>query len=429
MFPDRVRYSVQGGTDIEFPRMVRVRQEYGGAGVADVAAAVDAAVAGLRLPDLSGKRIAVTAGSRGIADIVPVTRRLVGILREKGASPFVFPAMGSHGGGDALGQIRCLAANGITEESVGCPIVSSMETVKIGEAAGVDVHCDRHAWEADGIVVCNRIKPHPNFKADIESGLCKMLAVGMGKHRGAAAIHQLGFDRFADAIPRAAETHVAAGRILFGLGLVENAREETMLVEALPPRRLIEGEKRLLAVARKSMARFLLPRIDVLIVDEIGKNISGSGMDPNVTGRPLSGLPGFETVPIRKIAVLDLTPETGGNATGIGAADITTLELVRKIDFTAVYTNAMTSTELNAGKIPVFVNSEREAIAVALICCPRVTPATALVARIRNTLCLAEIEVSESYLPLLAGNPEFAVLSEPRPMAFDAGGRLLRNWT
>lgn len=427
MFPDRIAYSIEGGTDIAFPRMLTIRQNYDRTEIDDVPAALRRSVAALSLPDLKGKRIAVTAGSRGIADIDVVTRETVRILRERGAEPFIFPAMGSHGGGKADSQVRYLAGYNITEESMGCPIRSSMETVEIGVLAnGVRVYCDRIAWESDGIVVCNRVKPHPNFKGEIESGLCKMLCIGMGKHKGAASLHQLGFDTFASVVPEAAEVHLRAGKILFGVGLMENAYDRIMLVEAIAPERIIEAEKRLLAAAKKSMARFLLPKIDVLVVDEIGKNISGSGMDPNVTGRPLSGLPGFETIPIRKIVVLDLTPETLGNSTGLGAADVTTLGLVKKIDFDYVYTNAMTSTELMAGKLPVFVNNDREAVAVGIICCPRVTPQTALVARIRNTLSLGEIQVSESYLPLLEGRKEFTILSEPAPMRFDAAGKLSR---
>ncbi|MCC8189863.1 MAG: lactate racemase domain-containing protein [Planctomycetes bacterium] len=428
MFPDRMHYTIQGGTDIAFPRLLRLRQNYDPSRVEDIPAAVREAVAAVPLPDLRGKRIAVTGGSRGVANIDTVTRCVVDILKERGAEPFIFPAMGSHGGGKAEGQTEYLAGYNITEASMGCPVVSSMETVEIGAlACGVPVYCDRSAWEADGIVVINRVKPHPNFKGEIESGLCKMIAIGMGKHKGAASLHQRGFDTFAEVLPEAAGVHLRAGKILFALGLVENAYDETACIEALPPAAIIEGEKRLLAEAKRRIAKFLLPKIDVLIVEEIGKNISGSGMDPNVTGRPLSGLPGFATVPIRKIVVLDLTPETMGNATGLGPADVTTLGLIKKINFDYVYTNAMTSTELMAGKLPVFVNNDREAIAVGIICCPRVTPETALVAKIKNTLCLGEIEVSESYLPLVTGREEFTVVSDPRPMRFDAAGRLLRD--
>lgn len=428
MFPDRVDYTIQGGTDIDFPRMVKIRQNYDPSHVADIPAEVRKTVAALALPDLRGKRIAVTAGSRGVANIDTITRALVDALKERGAEPFVFPAMGSHGGGKAESQKKYLAGYNITEETMGCPVLSSMDTVEIGKLAnGVTVYCDKIAWESDGIVAVNRVKPHPNFKADIESGLCKMLCIGMGKHKGAASLHQRGFDSFGSVVPEAAQVHIDAGKILFAVGLVENAYDETMIIEALPPAQIIEGEKRLLAAAKKSIAKFLLPKIDVLIVEEIGKNISGSGMDPNVTGRPLSGLPGFETIPIRKIVVLDLTDETMGNATGLGPADVTTLQLVKKINLDYVYTNAMTSTELMAGKIPVFVNNEKEAIAVGIICCPRVTPQTALVAKIKNTLCMGEIEVSESYLPLLEGKKEFAVVSEPRAMRFDGEGRLIRD--
>ena len=428
MFPDHIDYTIQGGTDIAFPNMVTIRQNYDDTHIANIPAATRESIDSLALGDVRGKRIAVTAGSRGVANIDVVTREIVARLKELGAQPFVFPAMGSHGGGKADSQVRYLAGYNITEETVGCPILSSMETVEIGALPnGVKVYCDKIAWESDGIIAVNRVKPHPNFKASVESGLCKMLVIGMGKHKGAASIHQLGFDMFGDVLPAAAAVHVAAGKMLGAVGLVENAYDETMVIRAFRPEGIIEGDKELLTIARESMARFLLPRIDVLVVEEIGKNISGSGMDPNVTGRPLSGLPGFETIPIRKIVVLDLTEETMGNATGLGPADVTTLGLVRKINFDYVYTNAMTSTELMAGKLPVFVNNDKEAIAVGIICCPRVTPETALVAKIKNTLCLGEIEVSESYLPLLEGDDRFTIVSGPRPMRFDRDGALIKQ--
>ncbi|MCL1999993.1 MAG: DUF362 domain-containing protein [Planctomycetes bacterium] len=426
MFPDRMEYTIEGGVDIDFPRLVTIRQNYPREKVEDIPAELRRSVARLSLPNLAGKRIAVTAGSRGVANIDSLTRELVRLLRERGADPFVFPAMGSHGGGKAESQKKYLSGYGITEEAMGCPILSSMETVEIGALAdGIKVYCDKIAWEADGIVAVNRIKPHPNYKADIESGLCKMLCIGIGKHKGAASLHQLGFDTFERTVPAAAEVHLQAGRIIFGVALVENAYDETMIVQAITPSRIIPEEKRLLVIAKRSIAKFLLPKIDVLIVEKIGKNISGSGMDPNVTGRPLSGLPGFETIPIRKIVVLDLTDETMGNATGLGTADVTTLGLIKKINFDYLYTNAMTSTELMAGKLPVFVNNQKEAIAVGIICCPRVAPDTALVAKIRDTLSLGEIEVSESYLPLLEGKKEFSIVSKPQPMRFDATGNLL----
>ncbi len=426
MFPEKIAYSIQGGTDIEFPRMVRVRQNYDTAKIDDIAGTVERQIRALSLPDLHGKRIAITAGSRGIHGIAVVTRAIVDTLRDRGAVPFVFPAMGSHGGGEAESQKEYLAGYGITEASMGCPILSSMDTVVVGSLeSGEQVHCDRLAWEADGIVVCNRVKPHPNFKGEVESGLCKMAAIGMGKHAGAASMHRLGFDLMADTLQEAAGVLLRSGKILFGLGLVENAYDRLLRIEALPPGEIIAGDKRLLREAKKSIARFLLPKIDVLVVDRIGKNISGSGMDPNVTGRPLSGLPGFDTIPIRKIVVLDLTPETMGNSTGLGAADVTTTKLVRKINFNYVYTNAMTSMELMAGKLPVFVNSDREAIAVGMICCPRTTPQTSLVVRIRDTLSLDEIEVSENYLPMLCGREDITILSEPRTMRFDADGNIM----
>ena len=335
--------------------------------------------------------------------------------------------MGSHGGATAEGQVKVLAGYGITEESMGAAIRSSMEVVEIGRLEdGTPLYIDRIASEADGIVIANKIKPHADFKANYESGLVKMLCIGLGKHKGAVTLHRHGFDRFDKVLPEAAEVLLDRLPILFGLAILENAFDDLMRLEIIPPERILSREKELLEIAKASIGRLLFPSIDLLVVDEIGKNISGEGMDPNVTGRPGSGLPGFSNAPtIQKIVVLDVTPESHGNGVGIGLADITTRRFVEKIDLGAIYTNAITATILDPAKLPVIMNSDKEAIAIALKTCNRVTPDSVRVVRIINTLELHRIWVSPALSEEVDKNENLSVAGAEAPMSFDVSGRLL----
>jgi hypothetical protein len=422
----RVRFQIDGGFALAFPRMVSVEQRFPRPRVADVAATVREQLrAKVDGAALRGKRVAVGLGSRGMDNLPRVARTVLDQLRAWGAAPFVVPAMGSHGGGTVEGQLAVLASYGLTEEALGVPILASMETVLLGRMPdGTPVHWDRHAFEADGVVVVNRVKPHADFKAEYESGLLKMLTFGLGKHHGAAALHRHGFDRVGELIPLVGRIVLEHVPVLFGVALVENAYDETMIAEVVRRDDLLAREPELLRVAKEHVARLRLPSIDVLVVDRIGKEISGEGMDPNVTGRPGSGLPGFDAPPIQKIVALGVTPKSFGNGVGIGVADVSTARCVESLDLGAMYTNAVTATILGPARLPVILNTDREAIAVALRTCNRVEPPRARVVRIGSTLEVHRYQVSEAFLPELQGRADLAVTSEPFELRFTPEGDL-----
>lgn len=417
--------TIEGGMVYPFPPLIPVDQHFDRKRLHDIDAAVTEQLR--RIPDghVAGKSIAITVGSRGIMGLVEITRALVAGLRAKGAHPFLVPSMGSHGGATAEGQVAVLKGYGITEQSTGAEIRSSMEVVEVARLAdGTPLYIDRIAWEADGIVLANKIKPHADFKAGYESGLVKMLCIGLGKHRGAVALHNHGFARFPEILPEAGARLLERLPVLFGLAILENAFDDLMALEVIPRDRILAREKELLEVAKASIGRLDFTDIDVLIVDEIGKNISGEGMDPNVTGRPGSGLPGFDALDIQKIVALDVTPQSHGNGVGIGSADLSTRRCVEKIDLGAVYTNAITATILNPAKLPMVLNSDHDAIVVALKTCNLITPETARIVRIRNTLEIQRIWVSPALLPHVKASDRLSVAGPQRPMAFDATGRL-----
>ncbi|HXH84531.1 MAG TPA: [Fe-S]-binding protein [Candidatus Tectomicrobia bacterium] len=413
------------------PRMLRVRQTFPRPRVDDIPAAVARALEAARLPVKRGDTVAVGAGSRGIANIDVIVGATVRWLRDLGARPFVFPAMGSHGGGTPEGQLSVLEHYGITEATMGCPIRATMDVVQVGEALGLPVWLDRHASEADWIGLVNRVKPHTDFKGTIESGLFKMMTIGLGKYRGAIQYHraniQHGYETVITAVGR---EMLAKARIGFGLAVVENGYDETGHIEAFAAADLEAGERRLLKQAREWMARLPFSPIDVLIVEEIGKNISGAGMDTNVIGRPSNPHEPFPADPrILWIVALDLTEESYGNATGIGNADFTTRRLVDKIDMKPTLINCITACAPNGAKIPATYETDREAIETALSCIGLTLPDRARVIRIKNTLVLGELQVSEAFAPELAKRPDLEVLGEPIPLAFDATGRLLPVWS
>ncbi|MBI4591131.1 MAG: [Fe-S]-binding protein [Candidatus Rokubacteria bacterium] len=410
-----------------FPRMVRVRQTFPRPRVEDIPAAVHQALSAVSLPIKRGDRVAVGAGSRGIASIATIVRATVDHLKVLGARPFVFPAMGSHGGATPEGQLSVLAHYGITEATMGCPLRATMEVVRVGEALGLPVWLDRLAAEAEWIGVVNRVKPHTDFKGTIESGLFKMLTIGLGKQTGAAQYHranvQYGYETVITAVGR---EMLARARVAFGLGIVENGYDETARIEAFIARDLEAGERALLKDARAWMMRLPFSPIDVLIVEEVGKNISGAGMDSNVIGRPTNPHEPFPADPkILWIVVLDLTEESHGNATGIGNADFATRRLVEKIDMKATLINCLTACAPGGAKIPATFDSDREAVEAALDTIGLTPPQRARVIRIKNTLTLGEIELSEVFLPEVEKREDLAVVGEPRPLNFDAAGTLL----
>ncbi len=408
------------------PRMLRVRQSFTGPRLADIPGGVRSALAAAPLPIRRGDTVAVGAGSRGIANIATMVRATVDHLKAIGARPFVFPAMGSHGGATAEGQLDVLAHYGITESTLGCELRASMDVVQIGQALDMPVWLDRVASEADWIGLVNRVKPHTDFKGSIESGLFKMMTIGLGKLKGATQYHRASVNQGYETVITAVGHEVLAKvRIGFGLGIVENGYDETAKVEAFAAADLEAGERRLLKEAREWMARLPFSPIDVLVVEEMGKNISGSGMDTNVIGRPSNPHEPFPSDPkILWIVALDLTDESYGNDIGIGNADFATRRLVDKIDMKPTLINCITACQPNGAKVPATYDSDREAVETALSCIGRIPPERARVIRIKNTLMLGEIECSEAFLPAIANRPDLTVVGEARPLRFDAGGRI-----
>ncbi len=388
----------------------------------DIRAAVGEALRSVELP--TGK-VAVGVGSRGVGRISDVVAALVGFLKEAGAEPFVVPAMGSHGASTAEGQADVLRHLGVSEERVGCPVRATMEARKIGETpGGVSVYMDQNAFEADAVVVVNRIKPHTAFRGTVESGPTKMLAIGLGKQKGAYSIHAAGWGRIHETIPEAARVAVQSGKVAFGLAVLENADEEPYKVAAVPAEKLEESEAPLLEEAKRKLMRLPFDDIDVLVIDQIGKNISGDGADPNVTGRyPTSFASGGPNV--ERMVFLDLTPETGGNANGLGAADVVTERLVSKMDPPATYLNALTSTTPYPVKIPMTMPTDRMAIAAGLAMTAGVSPPNARLIRIKNTLKLRQMWVSEALLEEARDDERLRILEDVSPMDFDQDGSLL----
>lgn len=373
-----------------------------------------------------GARVAVTAGSRGIHGIAQMTRAVVDCVRELGGVPFVLASMGSHGGATANGQKAILASYGIDESTMGAPVDATMDVVQVAKTDdGVPVVLNRLAREADAVVLVNRVKPHTSFRGPFESGLMKMMTIGLGSHRGAALAHSMGAAGLPRMIPAWGRIILKEAPIALGVAILENAYEQTAKVVAVEPDELAAVEPVLLDEARELMPRIPVNRIDVLIVDRIGKNISGTGMDPNIIGRIwLEGIEEPESPRVERIVVLDLTPETHGNANGIGLADVTTRRLVDNIDFTATYANAMTSTFLNRAYIPIVGENDREAIEIALGASGNGGNPDARVMRIRSTLELEHLQASESLLPELSVMPEVGVSDEPAEMKFDGEGNL-----
>ena len=408
---------------VELPRLALVEQRIETPpAITDIRAAVREA---LRSAELPGGSVAVGVGSRGVGGIREIVAALVETLKEAGASPFVVPAMGSHGASTAEGQARVLAHLGVSEEGVGCPVRATMESVGIGETpAGVEVFMDRYAYEADSVVVVNRVKPHTSFRGNVESGPTKMLAIGLGKQKGALSVHAAGWANIHETIPQAARVAVENGKVAFGLAVVENADEEPCKVAAVPAGNFEEAEAPLLEEAKRNLARLPFEELDVLVVDEIGKNISGIGADPNVTGRYHS--PYASGGPkITRMAFLDLTEETGGNANGLGMADVVTERLASKVDRPATYLNSLTAAAPQSVKTPMVMPTDRAAIAAALLTCAGVSPPEARLVRIKNTLKLRRMWVSEKLLEETQGDERFRVVEEAQPPRFDEEENLL----
>jgi hypothetical protein len=409
------------------PRMARIKQEFSGPLLHDIRAAVRRALGDLSLPIRPGQTVALAVGSRGIVNIDVIARAAVEHVKALGGKPFIFPAMGSHGGGTADGQLSVLAHYGVTEAAMGCPVRATMDVVQIGETLGLPVWLDRHAAEADWIGVLNRVKPHTDFKGELESGLFKMMTIGLGKHKGAVQGHRANIrHRYETVVIEVGREMLRRAKIAFGLGIVENGYDETAKVQAFLPKDMEAGERALLREAKSWMARLPFDPIDLLIVDEMGKDVSGAGMDSNIIGRHGTFFePPFPNPKITFVVVCDLTAHTYGNAIGIGNADFTTRRLADKIDWEATYVNGLTACSPAGGKLPVVLDSAREAIAIALSCLGLDRVEDAKVVRVKNTLKIAEVDVSENLLPEVAKRPDLSPVSDPAPLGFDATGSLL----
>ncbi len=412
---------------IPIPPVVRVRQKFDDSRIENIGEQVRRELHKPNVLDRirPGQRVAVAVGSRGINRIDAIVRSTLDALRSVGAEPFIVPCMGSHGGATAEGQTEILRQLGMTEASMGAPIVSSMDVVQIASLDnGLPVYADRHAAAADAVVVINRIKPHTAFRGPYESGVLKMIAVGLGKQKGAESIHQLGFKHMAETVPLVAKVVMDKLPVRFGIAIVENAYDQTCLIEALPVEQIAKREKELLEEAKRRMPRILFDSFDVLVVDYIGKNISGDGMDPNVTGRfPTKYAYGGPEV--TKIVALDLTPESKGNAAGVGLSDFTTKRMVDKMNPDATYANGLTSTVCLPCNISTTLENDLLAIKAAVKTCNILDYRQCRLVRIKNTLHLGEIEISASMLAEAARLPNIEVLTAPYEWSFDERGNLM----
>ena len=416
--------------EIALPRMIKVRQLFD-KGRIEVAKIPEAIFAEMARPELGdyikpGKRIAITSGSRGVANIAVIIKAIADFVKSKGAQPFVVPAMGSHGGATAEGQKALIESYGVREEFIGCPILSSMETVVIGKNdEGQDVRIDKNAASADGIIVAGRIKPHTDFHGTYQSGIMKMMAIGLGKREGADACHELGFGHMPHRVHIYGKAVIKHAPVILGFAILENAYDETRKFAALRPDEIECEEPKLLEEAWTHLPVLFFKQTDVLVVDRIGKDISGTGMDPNVTGT------GYCTpfvtkscIEVLRTVVLDLTPETHGIAFGIGAAHSTTKRLFDKMDFDGTYVNAVTSRGLDQVKIPCVMDNDREAIQLALRTCLGNDKARPRIIRINDSLRTENIWVSEAMKEEAEANKRIEILSGPEAWAFNADGNL-----
>jgi hypothetical protein len=414
----------------DYPNIFRLRQLFDGPELGDVAAEVENQLSQLQLRDKiqPGETVAISAGSRGIANIHIIIKAVADHLGSIDARPFIVPAMGSHGGGTAEGQQGIIEGYGITEEFCNCPIKASMETVIVCDAnEGFPVHFDKHAYGADHVIVVGRVKPHTNFSGDIESGLMKMMLIGLGKHAGAKIYHRAIADfSFGQIVRSVAREVLAKCGIVAGLAIVENSYDETARIEAIAPENFEEREKELLLLAKKWMPKLPFDAADILVLDEIGKDISGSGMDTNVVGRKYHDHQAAEgeTPRIKNIVVRGLTPATHGNASGIGMAEFCRTKLVQEMDARITRINCITGGHSTGAMVPLDYETDREILDVALVSIGLTEPPDARFLWARNTLDVAEVICSDTYLQEAQQRDDLEVLSEPQPMPFGEDGNL-----
>ncbi|MEH7093569.1 lactate racemase domain-containing protein [Neobacillus vireti] len=407
--------------DIPVPKMAKVRVNFENNKIVDLGSELRMKLNQVHIQEKiqPGMEIAIAVGSRGLDRLVELTAVTVQFLKEQGAKPFIVPSMGSHGGATAEGQREVLAHLGVTEDTVGCEIRSSMEVVKVGELPnGLPIYVDKFASKADGIVVINRVKPHTAFRGPVESGIMKMISIGLGKQKGAEACHQMGFKYMAENVPAMAKVIMEKTPFLFGVATIENAFDKVAVLEVLTPQEIVEKEPALQQQAKELLPKLFFDQLDVLLIDEIGKNISGDGMDPNITGRyPTPYASGGPDV--NKMVVLDVTVQSEGNANGVGTADFTTQRLVDKMDKEGTYANGLTSTVCAPTKIATTLPNDKMAIQAAVKTCNILDFTKVKLVRIKNTLVLSEIEVSEPLLPYIAQHPNMEQISDVYDFKFN----------
>lgn len=400
---------------IELPDLYAIRQHFNGEAIEDVSKSVAKHLTGGCLPEMAGKRVGIVVGSRGIAAIDVVAKAVVSWVYQQGGHPFILPGMGSHGGGTGAGQVGVLSSLGITEERVGAPIRGSVDVDVVGHAYGQPVYFSREARAADLLILVNRVKPHTAFRGARESGLTKMLAIGLGKQRGAETLHGLGLGLSAETIPAFADVIMGCAPPVYGLALVENAHHQIAHMKVLPGDRFAQEEPALLIKAKELMPTFPISEFDVLVVEQIGKNISGDGMDPNITGRYATPY-ASGGANVHKVVVLGLTAETDGNGNGIGLADLTTEQALESIDWEVTYVNALTATVTTTIKRPLALPSADGAVRLAMkLATPN--PADAKLIRVRDTLSLERVLVTKSVLGAIPQGRYIDVEGGPFPWA------------
>ncbi|TVR59494.1 MAG: DUF2088 domain-containing protein [Spirochaetaceae bacterium] len=399
-------------------RMRKIRRRFDATKIDDIPATVRSELSAGGVTFAPGEKIAIGCGSRGIANLPEIVATLVEEIRRAGADPFIIPVMGSHGGGTAAGQAQFLADYGITESAVGAPVRSSMDTVELpSDGLPHGLFMDRLAFESDGVVLVNRVKPHTDFHAAIESGIMKMSIIGLGKHDQANTMHSFGVRGLKELLVPAARKILQTGKIRAGIALVENAYDETMVIRALGPEIVEAEEMKLLDVARAAMPQLPLDSIDILVIDRMGKDISGVGMDPNIIGRMrIAGQDEPDSPWVTRIVCTDLTPASHGNALGVGLADLITDRLYRKIDFEAMNANLFTSTFLERGKIPPVASDAEQAVAYALRTCAKPDPRAASVVRVRDTLHIGDLWVSENAIDEVMKRDDVELLDRSEPL-------------
>ncbi|PLT29558.1 lactate racemase domain-containing protein [Peribacillus deserti] len=414
---------------MSFPKFAKIRQKFQVESIKDIPATISEQFNHVKSDEKikPGMEIAITVGSRGIANIPLIVKSVADEIKRRGATPFIIPSMGSHGGATAEGQIEVLEGLGVTEESTGCEIRSSMEVDVIGEtSAGIPVYIDKHANKADGIIIMGRVKPHTDFKNKIESGVLKMASIGMGKHKQALALHTYGIKGISEMMPEVGKVAIKNSNTLFGIAIVENAHEETAIIEAINPDEIEDQERKLLEKAFNLMPSLPVDEMDILLVDEIGKNYSGTGMDTNIIGRiRVLGVEEPKKPNIKYVIASNLSEASHGNALGIGLADLTTKRLFEKIDLKTMNENVVTSTFLDRAKIPIVLDNDQEALNAALRANWGVAWEDARIVRIPNTLHIGELLVSEVIFNELKDKENIEVLEDLNEIKFDEDGYFL----